>query len=658
MTKTRAMIVEDEVMVQMHLAKIVEAHGHDLVGTAMDTEEALALASQTRPDIVLMDIHLAGDSDGVETARQLVEEHECAIIFISAYADDQTVERTQCVGAAGYLVKPFTDAQVRAAITTALASHSRLQKERMQARSLGDVLERVGGALFLLDAENRITFANQSAADLVGKPVYRVFGRTVFEVLSVEGNDLHEALQQARATGQSSVSPIDVRDNRGQGSSVRASIESLPDDANGQKGVMLNLFALTPSPKLPPTTESPDHGLRMPFGEGTRLVVYSHDTFGLGHLRRCMAIIRQLCKDHPGISILLVTGSPMVHRYTMPTGADYVKLPALQKTGAESYQARSLQIPSPDIQALRSNLILHTIRDYQPNVLLVDHSPGGGKGELLPTLEWLRDHGGCTRVLGMRDIIDAPETVRDHWNASGIYALLEDDYDHILIYGNKSVYDPVSEYSLPSAVADKTTFVNYICSALDSPDAIPAELQLDQPLVFVTIGGGDGGAGTVIKPFLEMMRMFINEIDFHVVITTGPFVDEQARLEIVSAAEGLPVTLHDFVDSTKPYLERACVTISTVGYNTAIDVLSFAQHAVFIPRSLYRMEQSLRAQQLARLGLATTIPAEELSGQLLFETIKKVRDEPSLDVARRNGLPLDGAQRVSDYFASLQVQQR
>ena len=99
----------------------------------------------------------------------------------------------------------------------------------------------------------------------------------------------------------------------------------------------------------------------------------------------------------------------MAHRYAMPPGVDYVKLPALQKVGAERYEARSLQIPGADVVALRSSLILQTARDYRPNVLLVDHSPIGSEGELLPTLNWLRETGGCTRILGLRDIVDGPD---------------------------------------------------------------------------------------------------------------------------------------------------------------------------------------------------------------------------------------------------------
>ena len=657
MTGRRILVVEDEMIVQLHLSRIVEEQGHDLVGVASNMEEALQIARNTQPELVLMDIHLANGSDGVETARALIDEIECAVVFISAYADEATVARTEEVGAAGYLVKPFTATQVRAAISTAFASHARLYREREQVRSLGGVLESVGGPLFLVDSDNRVSFANQSAADLVGRPVYMVFGRDLFSVMGTdtEAGELADAVASARRAGSGACKSLVVRDCEGRDRIVDVVIEAMRVDKGASDSLLLSLTDRTVAAQVPtPGGET----VAEPFGDGTRLLVFSHDTFGLGHLRRSIALIRGLCARYPGLSVLLVTGSPMVHRFAMPPGVDYVKLPALQKVGVEDYSARTLQIPDADIHELRANLILHTARDYRPNALLVDHAPEGSKGELRPTLEWLEKRGGCVRILGLRDVVDSPEAVCQHWQDKGIYDLIERHYDHLAVYGDASHFDVVGGYRLPPAIASRVTYMDYICShdGLDKVGLQSSDPQDQQPVVAVTIGGGDGGGGTVVVPFLQMMRRFADRIDFRAEIILGPLVDHDTQLRCRELAQGLPVKLHQFVESTGSLLRRAEVVISTAGYNTVTDILSLARRWVVIPRVLYREEQRIRAQMLHDRGLCGYIDPEDVTPERLFDAIAEVRQDEPLVRARQEGLGLEGVQRFVRFCSGIKVE--
>ena len=650
MKSRRILIVEDEMVVQLHLTRIVEELGHDVVGTAADRDEALELASSEKPELVLMDIHLASGSDGVETASSLVAEHGCAVIFISAYADQATVERTEQVGAAGYLVKPFTQAQVRAAIATAFASHARLVQERQRSHSLQAMLERIGGAVFLLDATDRITFANQSAAELVGWPVYRTYGRSLGEVFGAAGQSspLAEALGSVRSGSQRGSATIELFDKDGKPRMVEIAMEPVRTDQDGAEGVLLTLRqrAAQIDRNLPAT-------VKKAFGKGTRLLVYSHDTFGLGHLRRCMALIKAVCARHPEASVLLVTGSPMVHRYGMPTGSDYVKLPALVKVEAEQYEARSLQISGDAIRSLRSNLILHTVKDYRPNALLVDHSPTGSRGELLPALDWLRQNGGCQRILGMRDILDDPKSVMETWKRTGVYEALEANYDHVVVYGNQEVYDPVREYQLPASLASRAKFMNYVCTPDDGLKDAPS--SSGKPTVLVTIGGGDGGADTVILPFLKMLRARRADIDFHAEILTGPFVDPELEQRIREESEDLPCTIRGFVPSTAALIRSSELVIATGGYNTCTDILSLARRAIVIPRVLYRQEQWIRASRFQELGFVTCMHPDSVNPDSLFTAIQSARKDETLTRLRQKGLPIDGAPRFAEFCASLMV---
>lgn len=651
MKARRILIVEDEMVVQLHLTRIVEELGHDVVGTASDRDEALELASAEKPELVLMDIHLASGSDGVDTATEIVGKHGCAVVFISAYADQATVERTERVGAAGYLVKPFTQAQVRAAIATAFASHARLQQERQKTMSLTAMLERLGGAVFLVDDQDRITFANQSAAELVGWPVYRTYGRQLGEVLGAgdAAAKLHSAIRTIRSGSEQGAATIEIRDKDGSARLVDVAMESVRGDNAATAGVLLTLRQRSEAAPIP---AQPKRQKRA-FGKGTRFLVYSHDTFGLGHLRRCMALIKSVCARHPEASVLLVTGSPMVHRYGMPQGSDYVKLPALVKVEAEQYEARSLQISGDAIRSLRSSLILHTVRDYRPNVMLVDHSPTGSRGELLPALDWLRENGGCQRILGMRDILDDPKSVIDLWQRTKVYDVLEKNYDHFVVYGNQEVYDPVRQYALPSSIASRAQFMNYVCTPDDGmrdPSAAGSK-----PMVFVTIGGGDGGADTVILPFLKMMRRFRSRIDFRAEVITGPFVDSELEEQVRQEAEDLDVNLRSFIPSTASLMRSAEVVIATGGYNTCTDILSLARRAIVIPRVLYRQEQRIRAERFHELGYVTCMHPDTVTPESLLAAIEGARKDDSLMRHRANGLPIDGAPRFADFCAGLQV---
>lgn len=662
MTKSRILIVEDEMVVQMHLQRIVGSLGHEVIGTAASTSQALAAAELEPPDLVLMDIHLTDGSDGVDAARQLCDRWGSAVVFLTAYADRETVERSAPVGAAGYLVKPFTADQVGAAIATALASRERVRRTRTRDRSLASALVSLGDAIFVTDAAGKIEFANPKASDLTGWPADEACGRDLLDVVKLasqrDGQLLRAAVTKALGGERTdSISNLDLVTRQGGERAFDIGIEPFRDEDQSQVGLIAMLRSRevrSETPRPPPGT------LRQRFGDHTRLLVYSHDTLGLGHLRRSLVLLRKLCADHPGLSALLVTGSPMAHRYPLPAGSDYVKLPAILKTSPEQYEARSLSLPRSDIRTLRGNLILRTVRDYDPNVLLVDHSPLGSSQEMLPSLEWLNDRGGCTRILGLRDIIDEPSAVIDTWKANGIYGVLTNLYDHVVVYGSREVYDPIEQYRFPEEVAARTRFVHYVCDHAET-EASEGAAPGGPPIVAVSIGGGDGGGDTVVGPFLEMMRVHRNEIDFRAEILTGPLLPTALEERFREKARDLPVTLRGFVPSVASLYRSADVVVSTAGYNTVGDQLAHARKAILVPRVLYRQEQMIRARRMEELGLATCLGPADVTPDSLFEAVQRARSDPGEPLVRARALgspPLDGALCFSKFCGALLVHER
>jgi predicted glycosyltransferase/DNA-binding NarL/FixJ family response regulator len=657
----KVLIVEDEMIVQLHLETIVNSLGHEVTGTAANSDEAYDSAEHSRPDLVLMDIHLADGCDGVETARTLRERYDCAVVFITAYADSATVERTSEVVPAGYVMKPFTGDEIRAAIKTALTGHEHLLRAKDHARSLEALIGKPDHAVFVTDSDGAVTFQNPQAAPL-RTDGGSALGLSLMQLLRFASKADRTALQTgvevARDRGNVALAEFELKDIHGQLTNITAVVDPLIDRGGEITGYVLAMKTprgATFSEAAAPAGSSTPR----PFGEGTRLMVYSHDTLGLGHLRRSLCLIRQLAEDHPGLSTLLVSGSPMAHRYQLPPRTDYVKLPAVHKVASECYEARSLSMTDDGIRSMRANLLLRTVRDYKPDVLLVDHSPTGMRGELLPALDWLDENPGCTRILGLRDIIDDPQRVREQWAGNGMHDVLEKHYDHVVVYGSPDVYETAREYGLPESMVKRTSYMNYVCASNEpGMDTEVPIVEDDLPLVVVAIGGGDGGADTVIHPFLEMLQQHREAVGFRTEILLGPFFAAGAEKSLRASAEHLPVAMKNFVPAPSRLFAAAELVISTAGYNSTSEILQHGKRAILIPRVMHRQEQLIRARRMAELGLVSCLHPDEVTPTRLLQEIQRVfaLPEEPLTEARRKGLvPLDGAQRFSEFCGRLVV---
>ena len=172
-----------------------------------------------------------------------------------------------------------------------------------------------------------------------------------------------------------------------------------------------------------------------------------------------------------GASILLATGTDEFSHIGLPGNIDILKLPALRKVSNGRYAARYLQIPSADILALRSTLLTTAIQMFRPSVMLVDKHPVGVNGELCEALEVLLETGGRT-VLGLRAILDDQATVLKEWTNQQINEVILKYYDRVLIYGDRNVFDPITEYGFPQTTASLTRFCGYVVNRLrgERPD--------------------------------------------------------------------------------------------------------------------------------------------------------------------------------------------
>jgi|GEM_PF-74519 len=660
----KVLIVEDEMIVQLHLRVIVQELGYIVTGVAATADEALTSAAENMPDLVLMDIQLPGGQDGIETARGLRARYDLPVVFVTAYADEETVGRSLEVRALGYVVKPFNLPQIRAALSTAFAKQRELLNSRESEHSLESVLGSMGDAVVVTDMQKSITFVNARAAALTGWSRDEARQRHLLEVFKVAGDTDASAFEKLTAQAllqdrASSIPQLELVTRDGATRLIEGEFRPL-NDANDSRIGLIVVFKEIPRPRKLPAAATIYTASRR-FGEGTKMAIYSHDTFGLGHLQRCLNISRSLVARFPGLSILLVTGSPAVHRYSLLRGIDYVKLPAVRKVAPEKYEARSLGLSYKGMLRLRTNLMLQSIQSYDPHVLLVDHAPVGMRGEILPSLEWLHDYRPkCIKILGMRDVLDDPDAVMELWKSKGIDEVLRKHYDHILIYGSPLVYDPVTAYRFTEDLKAKTHFCHYIreissgCGETKVENAVTGE----KPLVVVTIGGGDGAGEQVIGSYLEMLQRFRSDIAFESLILTGPFLGAKLLRRFRNEIEGLPARLVEFVSSTSPYMKRADLIVSTGGYNTMIQTLTFGKKALVIPRVMHRKEQLIRARRFEEMGLVTCLHPDDVTPEHLYATITRELADPSQPIAEARAdslIPLDGPERFADFCSQLQV---
>ncbi|UBF28338.1 response regulator transcription factor [Kovacikia minuta CCNUW1] len=139
MAHARILIVEDEILV----AREIESHLHDMahavVGIAIDSGSALLQVAETVPDLVLMDIKLPGEQDGIAIAGEIRDLYQIPVIYITAYADRATVERAKVTHPFGYILKPFSEPELRVAVELALFRHQTDKEER--SRFFSDTLK-------------------------------------------------------------------------------------------------------------------------------------------------------------------------------------------------------------------------------------------------------------------------------------------------------------------------------------------------------------------------------------------------------------------------------------------------------------------------------------------------------------------------------------
>lgn len=369
-----------------------------------------------------------------------------------------------------------------------------------------------------------------------------------------------------------------------------------------------------------------------------RVVLYSHDTFGLGHLRRSRALASALTQSGTVGSAIILTGSPVAGRFTFPPGVDHVRLPGVKKLADGTYVSQNSGMDLEATTSLREGLINSTIAHYEPDLLIVDKEPTGFRGEMLPILERLTKAGRTKIVLGLRDVLDEPEVLASEWARKGALDAAERFYDELWVYGPKSVYDPTRGLPLSQSVRDRLVWTGYLRRSVIDPADVP-----DMPYILVTPGGGGDGEAMVdlvLKAYEQDPTL-----GPQAVLVYGPFLSGETRdaFEARVAALGGRVTATGFDSRIEALFAGAQGVICMGGYNTFCEVLSFDQRAVIIPRTKPRLEQWIRANRAEELGLVRNLDEfrDGLTTQSMIAAIRGLPHQQRPSQSGSDGL-LDG----------------
>src|SRR5262245_10223726 len=177
-------------------------------------------------------------------------------------------------------------------------------------------------------------------------------------------------------------------------------------------------------------------------GAASRLLIYSQDGFGLGHLRRNINVAYQVHKASPETTILVVADSPAAPFFALPPRCDFVKIPTLVKIDAGVWRPDRLALDHRELLVVRTRILEGLVESYRPDLMLVDHMPHGVFGELTRPMRTLRRMRRSARVvLGLRDILGAPVDICRQWRLEGAYEAAEAYYNGVCVYGCADLFD-------------------------------------------------------------------------------------------------------------------------------------------------------------------------------------------------------------------------
>ena len=377
--------------------------------------------------------------------------------------------------------------------------------------------------------------------------------------------------------------------------------------------------------------------------EDARILMYSHDTFGLGHLRRCRTIAHSLVEDYRGLQVLIISGATIAGAFDYRARVDFVKIPSVIKLRNGEYTSMDRHIDLQETLKMRRSIIRHTAETFQPDIFIVDKEPMGLRGEVEDTLAYLKARG-TTLVLGLREVMDAPHLLEAEWTRNDVMTKIGRFYDSIWVYGPPDFYDPLVGLDVPQQVRAKMDFVGFLQRSV-SKDMVSEHKQTEDYLLITTGGGGDGSdlIHNVIDAYQEDPTLTQRAL-----IVLGPYMPVKQRHRLLQKGAKIPyVEVIEFDNRMEELIAGAQGVVGMGGYNTYCEILSFDKPALIVPRVAPREEQLIRARRASELGLIDMLlPDEAADPKRMAEALKTLSSRPAPSMSAAH-MQLEGLANIS-----------
>lgn len=378
--------------------------------------------------------------------------------------------------------------------------------------------------------------------------------------------------------------------------------------------------------------------------EDARILMYSHDTFGLGHLRRCRTIAHSLVEDFRGLQVLIISGATIAGAFDYRARVDFVKIPSVIKLRNGEYQSMERHVDIADTLKMRQSVIRSTAEMFQPDIFIVDKEPMGLRGEVEDTLSYLKARG-TTLILGLREVMDAPDLLEAEWRGKDMLRKIGAMYDTVWVYGPPDFYDPLTGLDVPANVRAKMKFVGFLQRSL-SRTVEPGHRPKGDYLLVTTGGGGDGAdlVHNVIHAYQQDASL-----KHRALVVLGPYMPARKRRKLIAKSAGIPlIEMIEFDNRMEELIAGARGVVAMGGYNTYCEILSFDKPALIVPRVAPRQEQLIRARRAAELGMVEMFLPEEAEQPLKFAAALKALPNRVPPSKSNPHLTLEGLGHISE----------
>lgn len=378
--------------------------------------------------------------------------------------------------------------------------------------------------------------------------------------------------------------------------------------------------------------------------EPMRIVLYSHDSVGLGHVRRNLALAHALNNQLPGltgrsVTGILITGTALAPAFRLPEGWDWVLLPGVGKS-SEGYLPRNLALTMQELVPLRARLLKATLAGFRPDLVIVDRHPTGVHGELETALRRARAGGSARVVLGLREVLDSPDTAATEWARVGGSRMVKALFDAIWVYGDPAVHDPVAAGEIPFGLRKLIRYTGYLAEGRPSASGTSC---MPGRYCLTTVGGGSDGYALARIAVATRIPDGLG----HLVVAGPQMPAEQLRDLRERGRPGVKVV--STVDDIVFHIRHAAAVVSMGGYNTVCEIMSSSVPALIVPRTQSRAEQRIRAASLSAAGYLEQHEIGTLTPAVLAEWLAS---RLGTTVDRRRAV-LDGLVRVPQLAAEL-----